>query len=186
MLATLALSAGTPMLLGGDELGHTQHGNNNAYSLDDETSWRAWRSPAPGLVEFTERAFALRRDVPELRRTEFFYGRCDSDPDTTPPDVSWLSTVGRELGQADWHHHRATLVVRVESASALLLVLHAGDGYTDLVLPSAHDTAWTPVLDTATATGEPDASSPVPGGTVAPAGTTITVPGLTFLAFRAT
>ena len=54
LLTTLLLSAGTPMLLGGDELGHTQHGNNNVYSLDDETSWRAWDSPE--LVDFVARA----------------------------------------------------------------------------------------------------------------------------------
>ncbi|MEJ2865490.1 glycogen debranching protein GlgX [Actinomycetospora flava] len=178
LLTTLLLSAGTPMLLGGDELGHTQHGNNNVYSLDDETSWRSWSSPE--LVDFVARALALRRATPALRRTDFFYGREDTDPDGAAPDIAWLHPDGRELTEPDFHHHGRTLVVRVDGDRALLLVLHSGGAPVDVLLPDAFgDTAWTPVLDPGTTTGAP------PDTDALPAGETLTVPAHTALVLRA-
>ncbi|MDD7940470.1 glycogen debranching protein GlgX [Actinomycetospora lutea] len=182
LLTTLLLSAGTPMLLGGDELGHTQHGNNNVYSLDDETSWRSWTAlSSPGLVDFVARALALRRATPALRRTDFFYGREDTDPDGATPDVAWLHPGGDELAEPDFHHDGRTLVVRVDGDPALLLVLHAGGAPVDVLLPAAFgDTAWAPVLDAGTATGAPPSTDPLPAGTVLP------VPAHTALVLRAT
>ncbi|PVZ14678.1 glycogen debranching protein GlgX [Actinomycetospora cinnamomea] len=184
LLATLLLSAGTPMLLGGDELGHTQHGNNNVYSLDDETSWRSWTAlPDPDLVDFVARALSLRRATPALRRTDFFYGREDTDPDGAVPDVAWLHPDGRELVEPDFHHHGRTLVVRVDGAGAgpaLLVVLHADSSSVDVRLPDAYgDAAWTPVLDTGTASGAPGSAQ------TRPAGETIDVRGHTTLVLRA-
>ncbi|MDL5157027.1 glycogen debranching protein GlgX [Actinomycetospora termitidis] len=177
LLTTLGLSAGTPMLLGGDELGHTQHGNNNAYCLDDETSWRDW-SGLGSLADFTARVFALRREVSELRRGDFFYGHSDL-PDGEVPDIVWLSETSRELGAEDWGHHRETLVVRVRSASSVLLVLHAGGGDVDIELPGwLGDTAWTPALTSGTPDGTPSSVEPLP------AGASVTVPPHTFLVFR--
>ncbi|MDD7967641.1 glycogen debranching protein GlgX [Actinomycetospora lemnae] len=179
LLTTLLLSAGTPMLLGGDELGHTQHGNNNVYSLDDETSWRSWDDPV--LVDFVARALALRRATPALRRTDFFYGREDTDPDGAVPDIAWLHADGRELTEPDFHHHGQTLVVRIDGDRALLLVLHAGRGPVDVLLPDAFgDTAWVPVLDPGTPGGAPPSSEPLP------AGTALAVPAHTALVLRAT
>jgi isoamylase len=179
LLTTLLLSAGTPMLLGGDELGHTQHGNNNVYSLDDETSWRSWAHP--DLVDFVARALALRRATPALRRTDFFYGRADTDPDGAAPDVAWLHPDGRELTEPDFHAHGRTLVVRIDGERALLLVLHAGDAAVDVLLPDAFgDAAWAPVLDPGTPTGAPPSTDPLA------AGGTLTVPGHTALVLRAT
>jgi glycogen operon protein len=176
LLGTLGLSAGTPMLLGGDELGHTQHGDNNAYCMDDETSWRDWSDTS--MVPFVERVFALRRAVPELRRDDFYYGHSGL-AEGEVPDIAWLSETARELGATDWAHPRRTLVVRVRSASSLLVVLHAGHEPVDVVLPSRFgDTTWTPVLDSRSADGEP----PDPEGVVA--GTRTLVPPHTFLAFR--
>ncbi|MHC1560127.1 glycogen debranching protein GlgX [Actinomycetospora sp. C-140] len=179
LLTTLLLSAGTPMLLGGDELGHTQHGNNNVYSLDDETSWRSWSSP--DLVDFVARALALRRATPALRRTDFFYGREDTDPDGAAPDIAWLHPDGREFTEPDFHEHGRTLVVRVDGAPALLLVLHSGAAAVDVLLPDAFgDTAWTPVLDPGTPTGAPPSTDP------RPAGQTLAVPAHSALVLRAT
>lgn len=186
LLTTLLLSAGTPMLLGGDELGHTQHGNNNAYSLDDETSWRSWSPPddRPTLVDFVARALALRRATPALRRTDFFYGREDTDPDGAVPDVAWLHADGRELAEPDFHHHGRTLVVRVDggpdAGPALLLLLHSGDAPVDVLLPDAFgDSAWVPVLDPGTADGAPPSTEPLP------AGGTLAVPAHSALVLRA-
>ena len=187
LLATLGLSLGTPMLLGGDELGgagtgHTQRGNNNVYCLDDETSWRGWPDADRALSGFVARVLALRRDVPELRRDAFFTGRPDpgTDSGTGSPDVAWLDRSASELGPADFHTPATTLVVRVHSAHALLLVLHAGPDPVDVVLPAAFgDAAWRPVLDAGTPEGAPaDPAEHL-------AGSAITVAGRSFLAFRA-
>jgi glycogen operon protein len=179
LLTTLLLSAGTPMLLGGDELGHTQHGNNNVYSLDDETSWRSWDRPA--LVDFVARALALRRATPALRRTDFFYGRADTDPDDAVPDIAWLHADAREFTEPDFHAPGHTLVVRVAGEPALLLVLHAGDAPVDVLLPAAYgDAAWAPVLDAGTPSGAPPSTDPLP------AGETLAVPAHTALVLRAT
>lgn len=177
LLATLGVAAGVPMLLGGDELGHTQHGNNNAYCLDDETSWRDWSLAGP-LVDYVRRVLALRRTTPALRRTDFFYGLDATDARGAAPDIAWLAPDGRELGAADWHEHRSTLVVRVDGAPAVLFVLHAGPGPVDVALPAGFgDAAWEPVLDAGTPDGAPASSDPVSG--------TVTVPAHTFVAFRA-
>ncbi|WP_018334987.1 glycogen debranching protein GlgX [Actinomycetospora chiangmaiensis] len=178
LLATLGLSAGTPMLLGGDELGHTQHGNNNAYCLDDETSWRSWSSADPALAAFVGRVFALRRSVPELRRDDFFYGHSDLPPGEVP-DIVWLSETARELGAEDWGHHKETLVVRVRSSSPVLLVLHSGEGDVDVELPTwLGDTTFVPDLTSGTPDGVPASVEPLP------AGATVTVPPHSFLVFR--
>ncbi len=77
LLATLLLSQGVPMLLAGDERGHTQQGNNNAYCQDNEIGWIDW-TPTPereALLGFVRRLIALRRDHPSFRRRDFFQGR---------------------------------------------------------------------------------------------------------------
>ena len=68
LLGTLLLSRGIPMILGGDELGRTQHGNNNPYCQDNPTSWFDWRGADAGLTAYTRRLIALRRAHPALRR----------------------------------------------------------------------------------------------------------------------
>ena len=81
-LATLLLSAGVPMLLGGDELGRTQGGNNNAYCQDDEISWFDWSSTDADLLAFTQQLIALRRDNPALRPPWFRQAPEHGDTDT--------------------------------------------------------------------------------------------------------
>ena len=178
LLATLGLSAGTPMLLGGDELGHTQHGDNNAYCVDDETSWRSWEDADPSLAAFVARVFALRRSVPELRRGDFYYGHSGLRDDEVP-DIVWLSETGRELGPTDWATSRRTLVVRVRSAASLLVVLHAGASEVDVELPDRFgDASWALALDSGLGDGEPADVEPLV------AGTSTTVPAHTVLVFR--
>src|SRR4051794_16275867 len=74
-LATLLLSQGVPMILGGDEMGRTQGGNNNAYCQDNEISWVDWKRTDRRLLAFTQRLMTLRAEHPVFRRRRFFYGR---------------------------------------------------------------------------------------------------------------
>src|SRR6202034_804956 len=74
MLTTLMLSFGVPMLLGGDELGRTQNGNNNAYCQDNEITWFDWANADQDLLDFTKRLIAFRRAHPVFRRRRFLAG----------------------------------------------------------------------------------------------------------------
>ncbi|MBI5164514.1 MAG: glycogen debranching protein GlgX [Magnetospirillum sp.] len=100
MIATLLLSQGVPMLLAGDELGRTQHGNNNAYCQDNEVGWVDWTNIEPEMLEFVRALVALRRAHPVFRRPRFFQGR--RFPGSTLKDITWITPEGREMGEADW------------------------------------------------------------------------------------
>jgi isoamylase len=101
-LTTLLLSQGVPMLLGGDELGRSQGGNNNAWCQDNEISWYDWElsERSERLLAFTRHLIAFRRAHPVFRRRAFFTGR---DPrDSGLPDVWWFRSDGRKMTQRDW------------------------------------------------------------------------------------
>jgi len=98
-LATLFLSQGVPMLLGGDELGRTQGGNNNAWCQDNEISWFDWEAADRGLTDFARRLIALRREHPVFRRGSFLSG---SAGESGLPDVWWFRPDGRRMTQRDW------------------------------------------------------------------------------------
>jgi isoamylase len=102
LLATLFLSQGVPMLLGGDELGRTQRGNNNAYCQDNEISWIDWslRDTHELLIAFVQRLTELRRTHPLLRRRSFFQGRRIIGPEIK--DIMWLNPDGREMSDEEW------------------------------------------------------------------------------------
>jgi isoamylase len=100
-LTTLLLSQGVPMLLGGDEFGRTQHGNNNAYCQDNELSWFRWDEADEDLVAFTSDLVALRRDHPVFRRRRWFQGRPIRGHDID--DIAWLRPDGDEMDDADWN-----------------------------------------------------------------------------------
>jgi isoamylase len=100
-LATLLLSQGTPMLLGGDELGRTQGGNNNAWCQDNEISWYDWEATDEDLLEFTRRLIALRREHPVFRRRQFLHGTGEG-----LPDVWWFRPDGRRMTKRDWDDER--------------------------------------------------------------------------------
>jgi isoamylase len=99
-LATLFLSQGTPMLLGGDELGRTQGGNNNAWCQDNEISWFDWGRGDGELLEFVRRVIQLRRRHPVFRRASFLTG--SSPRGSGVPDVWWFRPDGRRMTQRDW------------------------------------------------------------------------------------
>jgi isoamylase len=101
-LATLLCSQGVPMILGGDEIGRTQHGNNNAYCQDNEISWLDWDldDAARDLLEFTRRVIHLRKGHPALRRRRFFQGIEVRGSDI--PDITWLTPDGQEMSDDEW------------------------------------------------------------------------------------
>jgi isoamylase len=102
MLATLLLSQGVPMLLGGDEMGRSQGGNNNAYCQDNEISWFSWEldEAQARLLVFTRRLIALRRAHPIFRRRQFFGGETFNGSGL--PDIRWFRPDGREMSRRDW------------------------------------------------------------------------------------
>lgn len=101
-LATLFVSQGVPMLLAGDEIGHSQQGNNNAYCQDNEISWLDWELDAPRreLLEFVRKLIRLRRAQPVLRRRTFFQGR--KIRGSQVEDVAWFEPSGQEMSDEAW------------------------------------------------------------------------------------
>jgi isoamylase len=102
LLATLVLSQGVRMLLGGDEFGRTQRGNNNAYCQDNAISWFDWDLSAEDreLAEFVRLLTATLRGNPILRRRSFFTGLPGADGEK---DLTWLRADGREMTDAEWN-----------------------------------------------------------------------------------
>ncbi|HEX3622437.1 MAG TPA: glycogen debranching protein GlgX [Acidimicrobiales bacterium] len=101
-LSTLFLSQGVPMLLGGDEMGRTQRGNNNAYCQDNELSWYDWslRDENLSLLGFTRRLMDFRRAHPVLRRRRWFQGRRIRG--TGVEDIVWFDCAGTEMDDHQW------------------------------------------------------------------------------------
>ena len=95
MLTTLLLSFGVPMLLGGDELGRTQDGNNNAYCQDNEISWYDWSAVDAGLLSFTASLVAFRRAHPVFRRRRFLTG-------AETAELGWFTPAGTPMTSGDW------------------------------------------------------------------------------------
>ncbi len=135
-LATLACSLGVPMLSHGDELGRTQHGNNNGYCQDNPTTWVDWElTPARSeLLEFTRRVFRLRAGSPLLRRRAFPKGPADGDPG----DLVWFRPDGELMTPGDWEHAQAHALgmLLCDDADALFLALNAGGRGRTFVLPA--------------------------------------------------
>ncbi len=102
LLATLLLSQGVPMLVAGDEMGRTQHGNNNAYCHDNETSWLDWTHSRDDrhLLAFVTHVLRLRREHPVFRRRGFF--EQGPLPDGAR-NVRWFGPDGLEMGDYEWH-----------------------------------------------------------------------------------
>lgn len=100
MLATLFLSQGVPMLLGGDEFGNSQSGNNNAYAQDNETGWLNWHDADEGLIGFVTDLSALRQRHPLLRQSGFLHGERLKDGQQ---NLSWHRADGAVMSEEDWH-----------------------------------------------------------------------------------
>jgi isoamylase len=99
-IATLLLSQGVPMLLGGDELGRTQMGNNNAYCQDNQLTWFDWQNVDTALLEFTRRLIALRKNHPLFTRRGWFQGRPLHGAGIE--DIAWLTPGGTPMADEDW------------------------------------------------------------------------------------
>ncbi len=166
MLATLLLSQGVPMISHGDELGRTQHGNNNGYAQDNEITWIDWESADVPLIEFTAALTRLRALHPTFRRSRFFDGRPVRVEDGAHvPDIEWLRPDGGTMQPEDWesgfglsigmflngrgireHDRRG----RPVSDLNFLVYFNSGDEGVDIVLPDARRGAsWDAVVDTA-------------------------------------
>ncbi|MFC4161313.1 glycogen debranching protein GlgX [Chitinimonas lacunae] len=113
LLTTLLCSQGTPMLLAGDEIGHSQRGNNNAYCQDNRTSWLDWDRADQQLAAFVARLAALRRRYRALRFDDWF--SAGSHGGYERPDVEWRDAEGRLMTPAEWDHPQR-FVLEVELA----------------------------------------------------------------------
>ncbi|MFG2290335.1 glycogen debranching protein GlgX [Streptomyces sp. NPDC048595] len=196
LLTTLLLSTGVPMLVAGDEMGRTQHGNNNAYCQDNPTSWVDWSLlDDPGwrpLAELAARLIALRRAHPVLRRRAFFSGRPHGQGGLR--DLAWFTADGTEMTEQDWYTPGATLGmylsgndisqrddrgVRIVDDS-FLAVLHAAAHPRPLTLPGP---PWARAYELLVDTARTD--QPGPARPTYPAGGSITLAGRSVMLFRA-
>lgn len=125
MLTTLILGQGTPMILGGDEHGHSQHGNNNAYCQDNELTWLDWENSSSELFNFTAALIHLRKQIPALKNDSWWQ---DGDG-----NVEWLGANGQPLSVEQWQHGAHRLQIRL--SQNWLITINATEEICDLVLP---------------------------------------------------
>ena len=125
LLTTLLLAQGTPMLLAGDERGHSQHGNNNAYCQDNPLTWLNWQQDDFGLVDFTAALIRLRQHIPALTQDSWWQ---EGDG-----NVQWLNASGKPLERDEWEQgmHRLQILL----SGRWLLTINATDSVSDLALP---------------------------------------------------
>ena len=140
LLATLLLATGVPMLAAGDEVGRTQHGNNNAYCLDGETTWLSWAHEPwqRDLYAWTRALLSLRREHPVLRHDAYFEGRA-AHPDGVK-DLAWFAPEGDEMSAERWFDHDQQvlgmyLADRHEGDTPLLVLLNTGAADQPVRLP---------------------------------------------------
>lgn len=123
LLATLILAKGTPMLLAGDELNHTQHGNNNAYCQDNPTTWLNWSDQKFSAT--IQLLWDLRREIPALAQDDWL------DPNT----VQWLNTHAQPMQADDWHDHQSASL-QILLNGAWLILIHGNQQRQSFTLPS--------------------------------------------------
>ena len=151
LLATVLLAQGTPMLAAGDELGHSQRGNNNAYCQDNPIGWIDWQRANAALAAFVSRLTELRRRLPALRQSRWLSDHLRADGGR---DVDWRDPAGHEMTVARWHdtdRQCLTVTIAPEDADAVLLIFNAEPRAHDCVLPAGR---WRCVLDSS----DPDAA----------------------------
>lgn len=187
MLATLLFAQGTPMLLGGDEFGRTQKGNNNAYCQDSEISWFDWKWTPEGkdLHAFTKRLISLLGDCSVLRRSRFLTGEHDANLDVR--DVTWVNANGGPMQEEHWKdgnvkcfgmlldgRAQKTGIRKQADDQTMLLILNGFEGLVDFTMPEAFGgKGWELLIDT----NIPDA----PGGQTFPFGEMYQVTGRSLL-----
>jgi isoamylase len=144
-LATLLLSQGVPMLLGGDEFGRTQGGNNNAYCQDSEISWLDWEGmgdEGKALLSFARKLILLRRAHIVFHRHRFFLGQ--AIPGTEVKDIVWLRPDGAEMSETDWGNAQAkALAMQLTGEPGLMHLTERGEQEPDdtflILLNASHD-----------------------------------------------
>jgi glycogen operon protein len=163
LLATLFLSQGIPMLLGGDEIGRTQGGNNNAYCQDNEVSWLDWEGADRELLDFTAELIHFRRDHPVFHRRRWFLGAPIRG--SAARDIVWMRPDGEEMSEEDWRSPLARAVGVFLNGEAIASPDERGEPVVDdsfyLMLNAHHETltfrmpdrshwgrSWGTVLDT--------------------------------------
>lgn len=157
MLATLMLSQGTPMILGGDELGNSQHGNNNAYCQDNPLGWIDWTKSDPDFLAFCQKVIAFRAAHPILRQRRFLHAQTRLVDGM--PDLFWRRADGNPMTDADWQNpdlHLLAVELRMASGTpeyapregAVFAVFNAGPRQR-VTLPETPDGMhWVRGLDT--------------------------------------
>lgn len=154
LIATLFASRGTILMTAGDEFGHSQQGNNNAYAQDNAITWRNWDDLNLDRLEFTRAWAELRETSPLLGRVNFL---ADDDGSTNPDQVSWLTTNGQPMTPSDWEDHsrNSFMMVLGPPGSRLAVIFNRSHEAIRCVLP-ASPRLWCPA--------SPDASveKPVP------------------------
>jgi glycogen operon protein len=174
-LATLMVSQGIPMLAHGDELGRTQHGNNNAYCQDSHLTWIDWQltDEQRELIDFTRRVIQLRADHPVLRRRRFLRGTPLPGGSSPLPDVVWLRPDARPMTDDDWRRPDAHALGVFLNGDAIaepdargghvvddsfLLLLNSYREPVPFDLPAGHDYGerWTTRVDTTDPAGHAD------------------------------
>jgi isoamylase len=170
LIATMVLSHGTPMLLAGDEFGHSQDGSNNAYAQDNETTWLNWlgiSSQGRALREFTRKLIATRKGFPILYRSRFVVGALNEELDVK--DVTWLTPAGDEMTTEHWRDDHARCfgmlldgraqesgIKRRGSDATLLLIYNAHFDVVNFTLPNVADgRSWLALIDTNQPEGQP-------------------------------
>ena len=147
LLATLFISQGIPMLLAGDELSHTQLGNNNAYCQDNSASWLPWDEADESLIAFVAEMIALRNHYPQLRATHWLR----TDPEASGgKDITWLSPDGVEMTRERWEESSERVLgmflpARKPGTLDILVVMNAEASDWSFSLPNGK---WRVVLDT--------------------------------------
>jgi isoamylase len=157
-IATLLLSEGVPLLLGGDEFARSQSGNNNAYCQDNELTWFDWNAAAKNtdLIDFTAGLCRLREQHPVFRRRQFFHGT--PAPDTTRDDLDWYRPDGIPMTAEDWNASFARSVAMALSGDTgdptrpddpFMLLLNSWWEPLEFTLPDPlHDLGWQIEIDT--------------------------------------
>jgi glycogen operon protein len=187
MMTTLLLSQGVPMIRHGDELGHTQHGNNNAYCQDNELSWLDWEHSDADFLAFCEDLVDLRSRHPVFRRRRFFEGEPIFGGELS--DIAWFRPDGEEMTDDDWQAGFAKSLAVFLNGEALpdpdprgrrlrddsfLLLFNAHHEDVTFVLPSAEwGRRWETEL---TVASDPDVRKPkAPGAKINVAGRSVQV-----------
>ena len=133
LLATLLLSQGTPMLLAGDEQGHSQQGNNNAYCQDNALTWLDWQNADENLTAYVSALIALRKKIPALSQDRWWSENSE--------DVEWLDERGQPMRSERWENGSQQWL-QIRLSGRWLVVLNASLGDVDMILPAGN---WQPV-----------------------------------------